>query len=186
MAEQKKDQWATATQDINCAGSPIEIWRGQFAEDVAELDLLLDYGYGEAARERVALFAKYLRNGWPIPRKHFLGFCDQLDRIAAGENPAKVFGPKKSRGRAPSIEKLRRFNAVANRVSNSIMGGQTLENAIAEVAEELDPAKFAESSAAAEREARLAWEVFGKSYRELEKPFGQQGLPNLKPIKRKK
>lgn len=176
---QKKDQWATATQDVDCTGTPLEIWRGQFAVQVSQLDRLLEAGYAEAARERVALFAKHLRAGFPIPKKHFLRFCDQLEQIAAGENPANVLGLQKRKGKKPDIKRLNRLNGIAESIWRLTINGKTVEAAIAEVADSSDWPEINE------REAQLAWEVFGKSYRELEASM-EQGLPNMKPLKRSK
>ena len=187
--QKKKDQRATITVDMDCTGSHVEILRGKFAKRVSRLDNFLEGGYTEAARERVKLFAEYLRKGDPIPREHFLKFCDQLDRIAAGENPLAVLGLKKRKGKAPDIERLHRLNEIAYRIWRKTLSGKTVESAIEEFASSPEWPKLngheAQSEESRYREAQLAWETHGKSHRALE-TSGEQGLPNLKPLKRKK
>jgi len=73
----RKKQRGTQSLDIEeCGVGADGIWRQQFAGKMSDLDPLADAGYTEAARERIGIYAKYLRRGYPMPTEQFLRMCD--------------------------------------------------------------------------------------------------------------
>ncbi len=176
----------TQTADIaNCTGRAL-LWREQFNSEMRWLDVLADNGYTDAARERIALYAKYLRSGYPIPTAQFLRLCDWLDAMAAGTNPAKVLATAKRPGKAPDRATLEKLDGIAEMIwgLNRGLGNSPKyplnDNAGTEGAFTI----AARENHVSEAIARQAWEVFGKSYEQLERTW-QQGLPNLAPKKRR-
>lgn len=179
---------STATVDVKNIKGAVELWHHQFAYDIANLDILADGGYVDQARERVALYATYLRHGRPMPTEHFLRLCGWLDRIAAGEDPARVLGTaRRRRGSPPSIETLEELDRIARTIWGLSRGfGGAKKLAIHPSAKGGGAiAKAATLHGVSEAKAGQAWDVYGKSYETLERTW-QQGPPNLAALKRTK
>ncbi len=137
------DKWATMTVDMDCTGLAIQHERREFAQTLEQLDPLATAGYVGEARQRIRMFAKYLREGRAIPRDHFLRFCDQLDSIAEGENPEKVLGMQKNRGKSPDPKRLERLRLIALCISTYMhITRMTLEDAIAALTDDVAKAKM--------------------------------------------
>jgi len=186
----KDSRRGTQCTDIEHCTGVAESWRAQFKSDVRNLDVLADGGYSDAARERIALYAKYLRKGYPMPTEHFLRLCDWLDRIAAGSEPAVVLGTAKRPGKMPSVETLERLDRIAQTVF-ALNGGfgnaqkLPLNDSRTQVNGVVDGAftEAAKLHRVAASTARQAWEVYGQSYSALVRTW-EQGPPNLRALKR--